>query len=152
MNENVTLVFDMDGTVADLFNVDNWESQLRQESTNPYEIAEPLVDMPKLCEILEKLKDIGFNVAVTSWTAKGGTKDYNKEVRAAKIDWLNKWGFPYDEIHIVKYGSTKANATRNKGGFQILFDDNERVRKGWNLGSIVDAKNVDIVKFLERLV
>ena len=51
MNENVTLVFDMDGTIADLFNVDNWESQLRQESTNPYEIAGPLVDMPKLCEI-----------------------------------------------------------------------------------------------------
>ena len=60
--------------------------------------------------------------------------------------------FRSDEIHIVKYGSTKANATRNKGGFQILFDDNERVRKGWNLGSTVDAKNVDIVKFLERLV
>ena len=48
MNENVTLVFDMDGTIADLFSVDNWESQLHQESTNPYEIAEALVDMAKL--------------------------------------------------------------------------------------------------------
>jgi hypothetical protein len=60
-------------------------------------------------------------------------------------------GFPADEIHIVKYGTTKANCTRHHGGFQILVDDNEKVRKGWTLGDTIDA-NENILKELKKLL
>ena len=72
-------------------------------------------------------------------------------VRVEKIEWLTRYNFPYDEIHLVKYGTTKANCTRKLGGYQILVDDNEKVRKGWNLGKTIDA-NDNILKELEKLI
>ena len=57
----------------------------------------------------------------------------------AKINWLDAFAFPYDEIHLVKYGTTKANCTRKLGGYQILVDDNKKVRDGWTLGATIDA-------------
>ena len=79
------------------------------------------------------------------------TKEYNKAVTKAKKNWLAKYNFPYDEIHCVKYGTTKANCTRHKADFQILFDDNKKVRDGWTLGTTVNAE-FDITNFLKALV
>ena len=151
-NVNVMLVFDMDGTIADLYNVSQWLEHLKNESVYPYEMAKPRYDMERLATVLEKLRDIGWRIAVTSWTASGGSTAYEKATRVAKLKWLNDYGFPYDEVHILKYGSTKANATRNKAGFQILFDDNEKVCKGWNLGRAINASKVNLVEFLEDMI
>ena len=54
-------------------------------------------------------------------------------------------------MHLVKYRTTKANCTRRLGGFQILVDDNEKVRKGWNLGATIDA-NENIIEMLRELL
>ena len=145
------LVFDMDGTIADLYGVEGWLADLRAENTRPYEKAEPLYDMENLRNILLMLQDLGWKVVVTTWLAKDATREYNKAVTLAKKAWLAKYNFPYDEIHCVKYGTTKADCTRNKGGFQILIDDNKKVRDGWTLGTTVNAQ-YDITKFLKALI
>ena len=145
------LVFDMDGTIANLYGVDGWLNDLRTEKTRPYEIAEPLYNMTELAEVLNILRENGWTVVVTTWLAKDGTKEYNKATAYAKKNWLAKYNFPYDEIHCVKYGTTKANCTRNKADFQILIDDNKKVRDGWTLGTTVNAK-FDILPFLKALV
>ncbi len=145
------LVFDMDGTIADLYGVDGWLNDLRTEKTRPYEIAEPLYNMAELAEVLNILRENGWTVAVTTWLAKDGTKEYNKRTAYAKKEWLAKFNFPYDEIHCVKYGTTKANCTRTKADFQILIDDNKKVRDGWTLGTTVNAQ-YDIMKFLKALI
>ena len=145
------IVFDMDGTLADFFNVKGWLDYLYAENTLPYEIAEPLYDMAELREILVALKSKGYLVAVTSWLSKGSTKDFENATRKAKIEWLNKYGFPYDELHLVKYGTTKANCTRHHKGYQILVDDNEKIRKGWNLGDTINA-NENIIPKLKELM
>ena len=149
--DNRTIVFDMDGTIADFYGVKGWLDYLKAEDTTPYEIAKPLYDMVNLVNLLMTLKADGWKVVVTTWLAKGGTKEYNDRTRKAKLEWLAKYNFPYDEIHLVKYGTTKANCTRKIGGFQILVDDNEKVRKGWNLGATINA-NYNIVKEIEKLV
>lgn len=138
---NKTLVFDMDGTIADLYGVDNWLYALRHEDETPYVKAKPLYDMEVLNEVVSILKDLGWKIVVTTWLSKGSTKAYDAKVREAKIAWLDRWGFPYDEIHLIKYGTTKANCTRKLGGFQILVDDNEKVRKGWTLGATINAQD-----------
>lgn len=148
---NKTLVFDMDGTIADLYGVVDWLDDLRAENPAPYVNASPMYDMEHLANVLNILRVCGWRVVVTSWLAKGSSRAYDRLVREAKLEWLEKYGFPYDEIHLVKYGTTKANCTRSLGGFQILFDDNENVRRGWSLGETVDA-NGDIVEFLEGLL
>ena len=146
-----TLVFDMDGTIADFYGVANWLEYLENADTTPYEVALPLYDMEYLNALLTILKKQGWYIVVTTWLAKGGTKEYNDRTRKAKLEWLETYKFPYDEIHLVKYGTTKANCTRKIGGFQILVDDNEEVRKGWNLGDTINAKE-NILKKLEKLV
>lgn len=145
---NKILVFDMDGTIADLYGVDGWLEMLRAEDATPYAIAKPLYNMMVLNTILELLKAQGWKIVVTTWLAKGSTKAYDKKVREAKLNWLEQVEFPYDEIHLVKYGTTKANCTRRLGGFQILVDDNEQVRQGWTLGSVINAKE----NILESLI
>lgn len=148
---NKTLVFDMDGTIADLYGVDNWLEDLRAENPRPYEIARPLYDMNALNAILDIFKLQGWKIVVTTWLAKNSSKDYDRLVREAKLAWLEKYNFPYDEIHLVKYGTTKANCTRKNGGFQVLVDDNDRVRKGWNLGAVINA-NENIIEKLADLL
>ena len=151
MDDNKTLVFDMDGTIADFYGVANWLEYLMNEDTTPYDVANPMYNMEYLKGLLLVLKYQGWRVVVTTWLAKDGSKEYNDRTRKAKLEWLDKYGFPYDEIHLVKYGTTKANCTRKIGGYQVLFDDNEKVRKGWNLGDTVNA-NENILKYLEKLV
>lgn len=146
-----TLVFDMDGTIANLYGVENWLADLRAENTRPYEIAEPMYNTAMLNGILVELKR-EYRIVVTSWTSMGGTKEYNKAVRKAKIDWLDRYEFPYDEVHIVKYGTTKADCTRKIGGYQILVDDNEKVRNGWTLGDTIDANENILEKLAELLL
>lgn len=145
------LVFDMDGTIVDLYGVENWLTYLRNEDVFPYVNAEPMYDMLDLMETLHRLKENGWSVCITSWLAKGASKDYDNLVRQAKKDWLDRFMFPYDELHFVKYGTTKANCTRHKADFQILVDDNMKVRKGWTLGATIDATK-DILSTLKALV
>lgn len=146
-----TLVFDLDGTIVDLYGVENWLDDLMDENPRPYIVANPIYNPITLNSLLEMLKERGWKIVVTTWLSKGSSKAYDRLVREAKLEWLEKYDFPYDEIHIVKYGTTKANCTRKSGGFQVLVDDNKKVRDGWNLGSTINA-NKDIIKELWKLI
>ena len=148
---NKTLVFDMDGTIANFYGVVGWLDYLKESNPTPYIVAEPLYDMEELKTVLEMLKLFGWRIVVTSWLAKGSSKEFDNEVRQAKLEWLDTFNFPYDEIHLVKYGTTKANCTRKHGGLQILVDDNEKVRNGWSLGKTINA-NEDIIPYLLNLI
>ena len=146
-----TLVFDMDGTLANFYGVNGWLDDLQNENTRPYDIAKPLYNMEVLNALLDVLKAQGWRIVITSWLAKGSTKAFDDRVRVSKIQWLEKYHFCYDEIHLVKYGTTKANCTRKIGGFQILVDDNEKVRNGWRLGDTINA-NENILDELIKLL
>lgn len=150
---NKTLVFDMDGTIADFYGVNGWLDDLHNESTRPYDMAKPLYNMEVLNAILDVLRLQGWRIVITTWLAKGATKDFDNAVRTSKLQWLQKNNFKYDEIHMVRYGTTKANCTRKIGGVQILVDDNEKVRNGWRLGDTIDAnKNIlsELINLLEE--
>ena len=54
-----TIYFDMDGTIANLYGVDNWLPKLRAESTSPYSEAMPLVDTYEMEHLLKELQHIG---------------------------------------------------------------------------------------------
>ena len=147
-----TLVFDMDGTIADFYGVQGWLEDIRSGNPRPYIVAEPMYNMETLREILNLLKLQGWTIAVTSWLAKGSNKEFDELTRIAKREWLTRYDFPFDEIHLVKYGTTKANCTRKNKGYQILIDDNEQVRNGWNLGSTINANENIIDELLKLLV
>ena len=145
------LVFDMDGTIADLYGVENWLSDLRSENVRPYAEAKPIYNMAELVKVLNMVKANGWTICVTTWLAKDSSKAYDKAVAKVKKEWLARYDFPYDEIHCLKYGRTKADATRKKADFQILIDDNKKIRDGWTLGTTVNAE-YDILNFLRSLI
>lgn len=152
MNETKVLVFDMDGTIADLYGVQGWFEDLRNENARPYLMARPMYDKMVLNTILDLLKARGWKVVVTTWLAKDSTEYYKDLVRQAKLEWLAQQEFPFDEIHLVQYGTTKANCTRKLGGYQVLVDDNEQVRKGWHLGDTINANENILEKLVDLLL
>ncbi len=149
---NRTLVFDMDGTIANLYGVENWLEDLRAYNPRTYRVAEPMYDMEVLKTILLALKAQGWKIVVTSWLSKESTREYDNLLRVEKREWIERVEFTADEIHIVKYGTTKANCTRKLGGFQVLVDDNAEVRKGWHLGDTINANENILEKLVDLLL
>lgn len=146
----MTIYFDMDGTIADLYSVDGWLSHLRAESAMPYADAAPLVDVGELQLYLSILQNRGYKIGVISWLAKGSSKSYDKIVRKTKKNWLRAT-FPeihFDEIHIVKYGTRKDYVAKDKNG--IIFDDDERVREKWR-GLAINPNMEDIIEKLREI-
>lgn len=149
------LAFDMDGTIADLYTVDGWLEDLRAYNPNPYRVAEPMWDMEELRMALNEIQQIGIKVVVITWMSKDSTKEYDMAVRQAKLEWLEKMGFPYDFFHCVKYGTTKANTIRKYMKINetaILIDDNDKVRNGWSLGETINPTDTDIIEFIRGLI
>lgn len=149
---NKVLVFDMDGTIADLYGVQDWLKDLRAENPRPYAIAEPMYNMETLGVILRYFRLLGWKIAITTWLAKDASEAYNAEVTKVKREWLDKYNFPYDMFEAQVYGEDKNKATENIGGFQVLVDDNDDIRKNWRLGKTINAnKNIiiDLVNLLD---
>lgn len=131
------IYFDMDGTIADLYSVENWEAKLNSSDPSPYVDAVPMVDMQALNDLMQEFASMGITIGVISWLAMNSNSDYDKAVRKAKREWLARH-FPIaTEVHLIKYGTTKRKAARFKNS--VLVDDNAKVRKGWNGHSTIDA-------------
>lgn len=149
------IVWDMDGTMADLYGVNGWLEMLREENPLPYEIAKPMWDMERLANILNGLRAIGVEQRIVTWLSMESSEQYKVETRNAKREWLDRFDFPYDHFHGVQYGATKADSVRKflaDDETAILIDDNGKVRKGWHLGETVDPTEINVVDFLENLL
>lgn len=149
------IVFDMDGTIANLYAVENWEPRLRAEDATPYSEAIPMWNMEILNQLLEMLRAQGHEIIIVTWLSKNSTEEYKEAVREAKREWLAEQCFPYDKFHGVQYGATKADSIRKylePDEEAILFDDNAKVRNGWHLGRAIDPTDIDIIQFLESLL
>lgn len=143
-----TIFFDMDGTIADLYGVENWLDYLIASDALPYEIAKPLIRLNTLARILNRLQKQGYKVGVISWLAKNSNTAYDEKVTKAKKEWLKKHlaSVNFDEIHIVKYGTPKQTFAKTEN--DILFDDEEKNRNDWT-GKAFDVN--EIIKILKGM-
>jgi len=143
-----TIFFDMDGTIADLYGVENWLKYLLISDSLPYEIAKPLIRLSALARILHRLQDEGYRVGIISWLSKNSTPEYDEKVTEAKKNWL-KTHLPsvkFDEINIVPYGTAKEKFAKTEK--DILFDDEEKNRQNWT-GEAFGVENIlEILKGL----
>lgn len=146
------ICFDMDGTIANLYSVPNWLDKLRAEDSSPYSDATPMWNMEELRKVLLLLTSEGWEVRVISWLSKDSSESYKNEVRKAKLEWLEKYDFPYRRCHLVAYGTTKADCVRRWASPAILIDDNEKVRNGWHLGETIDPTKVNLIEELRKFL
>ena len=143
------IYFDMDGTIANLYGVENWLPKLRASDASPYEEAGVMLNMSLLARYLNKLQRAGYEIGIISWTSKGGTEKYNRAVEIAKLNWLHDHlkSVSFDEIYIVDYGTPKQDFADED---DILFDDNEEIRNDWTGEAYEPSEILSILSGLLR--
>lgn len=144
---NRTIYFDLDGTLADLYGVENWLEDLISFNPRPYIEAKTLVNMVWLARRLHTLQKLGYKIGIISWLSKGSTAKYDEEVTQAKMKWLKKHlpSVDFDIIHIVEYGTPKSNfSTKN----DLLFDDELKNRLDWNGAAFSPNEILTVLKEL----
>lgn len=138
---------DMDGTIANLYAVDNWLEKLRAYDPSPYIEAEVMVNMSLLARILNRLHRAGYEICIISALSKESTPEYDEAVMEAKFDWLMKHlpSVEFSEIVFVPYTFEKNEVN---SGDDILIDDEARHREAWT-GTSYEAFNIlDALKSL----
>lgn len=145
---NVTINFDMDGTIADLYGREDWLECLEAEDTSIYADAAPLLRLATLARKLNALQRAGYLLGVISWLSKSGSDEYNEAVAEVKREWLAKHlpSVSWDAINIVPYGTPKQMFCGNP--LDILFDDEERNREAWTGRAYTEAQIMEILKNL----
>ena len=144
-----TIWWDMDGTIANLYAVENWLPMLRAEDTTPYVEAEVMWNMSQLARLMNQVQKLGYKLGIISWTSKGGSASYNEAVKQAKLAWLNKHlaSVSWDSICVVSYGTPKSLVMDTED--DILFDDEEPNRDAW-LGEAYEPEMM--IKVLKALM
>ena len=141
MKTQITINFDMDGTIADLYANPNWLPMLRAFDPTPYATAKTLLRLNVLARKLNELQKQGYELAVISWLSKESNPAYDEAVTATKLAWLAEHlpSVNWDRITIVPYGTPKENYCTNP--LDILFDDEERNRNNWT-GRAYGVENI----------
>lgn len=139
--------FDMDGTIVDLYGVNNWLEMLIAEDETPYAIAKPIVNLSLLARLLNKVQRNGYEICVVTALAKNSTADYDEKVRNAKIKWLARHlkSVHFNEIKFVPYWYTKNNVNE---GNDWLFDDEERHLSAWTGTAYPANTMIEVLKAL----
>ena len=137
--------FDMDGTIADLYGVENWLDMLIAHDETPYAIAKPIVNLSVLARLMNKVQRKGFEICIVSALAKDSTAEYDERVRNAKIKWLANHlkSVHFDEIRFVPYWYTKNDVNT---GADVLFDDEERHLEKWTGTAVHASKMIETLK------
>lgn len=127
----MTIFFDLDGTISDLYGVEGWLDMLIQSDPRPYLVAKPLVNMSALARRIHSLQAAGYEVGIISWLSKSGTENYNALVTEAKKAWLRQHlaSVVFDKMYIVPYGTPKEQFAETP--IDILFDDEKQNRDNW---------------------
>ena len=125
--------FDMDGTITDLYGVENWLEMLIAHDETPYAIAKPIVNLSVLARLMNKVQRKGFEICIVSALAK------------AKIKWLANHlkSVHFDEIRFVPYWYTKNDVNT---GTDVLFDDEERHLEKWTGTAVHASKMIETLK------
>lgn len=145
------ICLDMDGTIADLYNYENWRDYLDDKSVAPYLNCQPIGNIDKTALLLKLLREKGIKIHVITWLAKQrhADKEYDEQVINAKKAWLAEYGIPYDEFTALKYGKPKHKSIRcKKGERAIIIDDNYSICKHWKHGRAINPRHENINKAL----
>lgn len=150
-NKNITISFDMDGTLNSFYSVANWLDYLMNEDATPYLIAQPRINFSLLARYLNKLQKQGYKIQIISWLCKNGSFEFNERTKEVKQKWLKKHlpSVHWDSIKIIEYGSPKNQYCYSSN--DILFDDEKQNVNLWNTkGKAFDEKN--ILEILQNLL
>lgn len=127
--------FDMDGTIADLYSVEDCFKKLDSMDASPYRDAKPI---DKYINLLKTYKNNGYHIIILSCLSKITNKSFDMNVVHEKGLWLDKYvGKEYiDERIFIPYTKDKSTYVNKKG---TLIDDDINVINNWSMGKTIVA-------------
>ena len=81
----MTIYFDMDGTIANLYGVNEWLKRIRSYDAKIYAEAKPLCNMNTLARRLSQLQAQGVKIGINSWGSKAKNADFLDAVKIEKL-------------------------------------------------------------------
>ena len=144
--KKINIWFDMDGTIADLYNHKDWLKRLRNNDSTIFEdlettnfIAELIADLNEQIDSWEiDRKNITFGII--TWTSMEATYQMQLDSSKSKAIWARRFSDNYGlninfDTHFISlpYGTPKQSGlarVENKG-YHILIDDNQEVLDTW---------------------
>lgn len=143
------IYFDMDGTIADLYGVENWLKRLENFDTTPYGEAKTMFNLTGLARRLKTLQRKGYRLGIVSWLSKTSDELNDVLIEWRKLNWLKQHlpSIVWDEIHIVAYGTPKSEVVEFPNG--ILFDDEAKNRNEWKGLSFNEKVIMEVLKDLK---
>lgn len=125
MTKKTTVYLDMDGTIADLYGIENWLDRLHNSDEKIFLECKPIISESELFRIFP---ENSFEIKILSMTPLGATPEYCANVAEQKNTWLDRY-FPRITKRIYrKYGHNK-NLKGSKNA--ILIDDSESIRESF---------------------
>ena len=143
------IIFDLDGTLYDLYNIDNWLEKIESESPSVFTEGRALVNMNKLNKKIAFFQKMGCTFSVVTWLPMGATEKYKKECYSAKMNWCRENLPTIPEINIIDYGIGK-HLYRKKDKVNYLIDDNLEINNKFN--NINNCKGMGLSLFLGKSV
>ena len=151
---NKTIYFDMDGTVADLYNSIGWLDKVENQETGAFVNLAPMVDMEELGNVCKNLQAQGWTIGVITWLPMRASELYETECSEEKHLWISKH-MPYvQEMYCQSYGTPKQYAPKHNSDIMVLVDDNKEVRQMWenNRNRLTIDATKNIIEELKRFL
>lgn len=131
--KKITVYFDLDGTLFDLYGKSNWLEMLENEKAGAFSSGELMKSIVKesLLQVVEKLAIYGVVFNVITWLPMNASKTYEEICKAEKIAWIRE-NLPFiNEIVCQSYGTPKQQGISKKSSRMVLIDDNKKVCETW---------------------
>lgn len=155
--KHITICFDLDGTLFDLYGKKNWLEMLKAENPNAFEgDFLPEIDKDDLYFFMKKLANRNVRFEVVTWLPKFASAEYEQKCAEKKRKWVKK-NLPFiANVSCQSYGTPKQKAIIKKASKMYLIDDSEEVGKMWETKTqrkfVKVSKDFTVVNALENIL
>ncbi len=149
------VIFDLDGTVYDLYNVEDWLGKIQREEAGVFTEGDILFELDEFYSTIEEMLMNGIEFGVITWLPAGASKEYEEVCRKEKLEFINKYLPFVSEVSICSYGIPKQNLIKKRAAAMYLLDDNKDVCEMFNQAKNCVGINVEegnLVQVLRNLM
>ena len=140
---SIKITMDLDGTVYDLYSVENWLEKLRSEDSSVFSEGDFIGDYNRFKTVCEKLVAMGVQFEVITWLPMQASPEYELECTEVKREWVKKFMPFVTEFTAQSYGIPKQNAIKKRAKTMYLLDDNKEICEMWKTDKMRKAVNVN---------
>lgn len=131
----IKIFFDMDGTIANLYQKRGWLESIMDEQEGLFQNLEPMftrADWVSFEASLSRIFNGQYELGIITWTPMNVTSEYCQIVEQEKRNWvLENLPKCFTEFHALPFGVPKQYADTKRAETMILVDDNMEVLSIW---------------------